>query len=476
MVNGVAMNLLQTVQDVNGTYLTIRFDTPTLNSTLSPDWYSQLSLEDDKGQIYPVNFVKGIGGRAAIFQTRPFTSGEELKLRLARLLLVDEPPLDGSAPSFWLDLGSAPSIGQHWELDQTLESGAFRVHVVGVTLQQGEDGYFRLTFGVERPDESVQDVMFRCSQPICYQSTTVDPGNKLSSMLHPVLELSSLPKDPILVELGNLDYSIEGPWEVDWQPLALRENIQPAIPAIPSVPPTQTVDSSPTPTSQVTLSPREATAEEVRGLLERGFQMLYAQPGWVHVVHETIEQEDTEDYQSGRLFGPSHSMGETWQYVERDGTISKEVWIEKTPEGDVWQQIARAGTSEVNFTTGTAMEDAQLEAKAQVENLPDLILRPNYASDVIREETVLEGQPCLLITLASRFDPPIETTGITQPVVRTESKTWIDQESGLIRMVQTVYKLEDGTRLTIQTMRYPVKERVEEPPQEVLDLLQRVNP
>ncbi len=476
-VNGVAMNLLQAVQDADGTYLTIRFDTPTLNGTLSPDWYSQLSLKDDKDAIYPVNFVEGIGGRSAIFQTRSLNEGQEFKMKLARLLLVDEPPLDGSAPSFLLDLGPAPAIGQHWKLDQTLESGAFHVRVVGATLQKGEDGYFRLTFDVERPDESVQDVMFRCSQPICYQSTTGAPGNKSGAMLHPVLELNNLPANPIPVELGGLSYSIEGPWEVDWQPLALPENIQQpvtTVTATPSMTSTENIDPQPTLTGLATLSPRETIAEEVRTLLERGFQTLYGQPGWVHVVYETIEPEDTENYQSGRLLGPSHSIGETWQYVEQDGTISKEVWIEKTPEGDIWQQSARVGTTQVNFTTGTAMEDTQLETKARVENLPDLILRPNYASDVIREETILDGQPCLLVTLASRYDPPLVTTGISQPVVQSELKTWIDQKSGLIRMVQTVSQLEDGTSLTIQMMSYPVKERVEEPPQEVLDLLQRV--
>jgi hypothetical protein len=244
----------------------------------------------------------------------------------------------------------------------------------------------------------------------------------------------------------------------------------------PSVTSTQNVDVIPTAKNQETLSPRNALAEEVRQLLEKGFQTLYSQSGWIHVVYETIEQEDTENYQSGRLLGPSHSIGETWQYVEQDKTISKEVWIDKTIEGAIWQQIARDGKTQVNFTTGTANEDEKLVVKVHVENLPDLILRSNYASDVNREETVLEGQPCLLITLASRFDPPIETAGIAQRVVQSESKTWIDQKSGLIRMVQTVSKLEDGSTLILQTMRYPVKERIDEPPQEVLDLLKRVNP
>jgi hypothetical protein len=480
MVNGVAINLLQAIQDVSGTYLTIRFDTPTLNSTLSPDWYSQLSLKDNKGQIYPVRFVKDIGGREAIFQTRPFTGGEKLKLSLDHLLLVDEPPADGSAPSFWLDLGSEPVIGEHWDLDQTLVSGAYRIHIVGVSLQKGKDDeFFRLIFEVERPSDSVRDMMFRCFQPICHQSTVDYPGNKLSSTLHPVLELSNLPSGPISIELAYLYYSIEGPWEVDWQPLVMQENNQQPISTImltPSVTSTQNVDVIPTAKNQETLSPRNALAEEVRQLLEKGFQTLYSQSGWIHVVYETIEQEDTENYQSGRLLGPSHSIGETWQYVEQDKTISKEVWIDKTIEGAIWQQIARDGKTQVNFTTGTANEDEKLVVKVHVENLPDLILRSNYASDVNREETVLEGQPCLLITLASRFDPPIETAGIAQRVVQSESKTWIDQKSGLIRMVQTVSKLEDGSTLILQTMRYPVKERIDEPPQEVLDLLKRVNP
>lgn len=469
MVNGVSMQLLQIVQEVDSTYLTIRLDTPTLNDTLSTDWFSQLSLKDAQGHIYPLRFEKDLGGRSAVFQTRSFTGEEKLHLQLNRLLLVNEPQ-DSFAPGFILDFGSASHIGQHLSLDQTLKQGAHQIHIIGVVLENNQEGRPVLAFEIEAPAGDIQNVLLRCSQPICDQSTGKLSNIESGAVPQPVIELKELPEEPLHVELGLISYVIDGPWSIDWQPPLLTASLltQTTITAVPKTALSDTPVPAPT-TNTSTISLYLGTlADEVRALLEKGFQTLYGQAGWIHVVYENEES----NVNSGLMC----ELGETWQYMETDGSISKQVWIEKTPDGAICQKIAREGKTEVNFTTGTAVENTSLQTKAQIDSLPDWILRYRKAENVLREESVVDGQPYLIITLQDHHNPPIIVTMHPKRVTLSQSKTWINQETGLIWMTQITYQYEDGTEETLQTMRYPLMERVSDPPQEVLDLLEQVLP
>ncbi len=183
-----------------------------------------------------------------------------------------------------------------------------------------------------------------------------------------------------------------------------------------------------------------------------------------------------ENEESNVNGGLTRTFGETWQYTESDGTISKQVWIEKTPDEAIRQKIARVGKTEVNFTTGTAAENASLQTKAQINNLPDLILQSILDKNVLREAKNVDGEPYQIITLQERHDPAIEVTPFTKRVTLDQYKTWINQETGFIWMTQIIYQFEDGSELINQTMRYSTMERINQPPQEVLDLLKEVLP
>jgi hypothetical protein len=477
MVNGVAMSLLQVEREADATYFTVRFQTSTLNDTLAADWYSQLSLKDDRGQILPVAFEKSLNGRTIMFRTRSFEGNENLTLRLERLLMVDEQPLDGTEPSFVFDPGANPAVGQSWTLDQMMESGPFKLHVVGASLQKSDNGALLLIFDVERPETSVKGLMFTCSLPLCVQSTTQDLSNSLNKMLHPMIQITGMPTEAIRISLRNLYSVAEGPWEIRWQPrsvpVALRRQVVPvAVLPTPTLPENHMPVVTSMPEGQ---SPNSQLADEVRGLLQKGFQELYGQAGWIHVRYEDIEPENTANFQSGKI-GPHHSLGETWQYVEADGTISKQVWIEKTPDGTVWQKIARIGQTQVNFTAGTAVDDPALITRAQLDPLPETILQSRGDVSAIREEALLDHRLCLQITIQTIFNPPTKIDPLPKKVVSTNYKVWIDRGTGQILKVESLFGLEDGTDFVMQTLLYPTKERVDKPPKEIIDLLNRVGP
>lgn len=481
MVNGVVMSILQIARDAEHTWFTVRFQTPTLNDFLASDLYSHLSLQDAQGRIYPAQFEESISGRTFMFRTRSFAGAENLTLRVDRLLLVGVQPADGTAPAFTFEAGEHPAIGQRWVLDQIIRSGEFELKVNGASLQEDEDGLLWLVFEVEGADENVQGVMLGCAYPVCLQSTTDDLGNSAGGRFFPAIQLGGMPAGKINIELRNLYYLVEGPWEFQWQPasvpVALRsQSAVPAATLTPVRPVTSTPAAISTPSAQ---SLNEQLADEVRELLEKGFAEIYGQVGWVHLASENIEAEDTEDYHSGRLIGPAHSIIDTWQYVEVDGTLSRQVWVVKAQDGAVWHRMAQVGQTVVNFTAGTAVDDPSLLAKAHIDSLPDQILNAKtspFPLQVIRNETDLDGNPCLLVTLRTVFDPPIDITSIPQKVAWSESNTWIDQEAGQIARKEIVYGFEDGTRFVLQTMLYTTWERIDEPPPEVIELINQVVP
>ncbi len=159
-----------------------------------------------------------------------------------------------------------------------------------------------------------------------------------------------------------------------------------------------------------------------------------------------------------------------------DGTISKQVWIEKNIDGKIRQNIARAGTTEVNFTNGTSTENSLLQYKAQPSNLPDLILQTRADDDILREEKLVDGKMVLVITLQDHHNPAIEIPSFSKPVIPGHFVNWIDQETGLLWMTQTIFHFEDGTELAALTMRYSTMERVNPPPQDALDIIEKVIP
>jgi hypothetical protein len=255
--------------------------------------------------------------------------------------------------------------------------------------------------------------------------------------------------------------TVEGPWQVNWQPLPLP----PEVLARPTAAPLPTpIPLTPTPTVVI----RQSVAEKVLALLQKSFSGLYGQPGWVHIVSENIEPDN-----SGFL-GPKHTIGEYWQYIDVNGKITKYALVVKDPDGAVWQTIARVGAKQVNFTTQTAAEDKALIEQARREDLPEAIdYTVQQGGQARMEEVELDSKPCWLITLIDAYNPPIQYAGTDMVVTSTERKTWIERETGYILLRERTDHLADGRSIT-QHLRTLTQERVAAPPQEILYYLNQV--
>lgn len=461
--NGVALVLEEVAQDVDYTILKVHLDTG--NSTISPnnEWWKQLSLSDQDGKIYPLTDMQTVdlnNETIRVLKTTAMSGTERLSLTLRELELSVSFPNPEGAPGFRFDPGRSPQIGQRWDLNQTIEANNYKLHFLQVEMIQEEQGGVLFRFALD-PQPGLSTLLLGCG----FQDSCGGGGASVWPGVGPLitdLSFKRIPNEPFSVRVGTLMVSVDGPWQVTWQPLPLS----PEVLARPTATPRQTpIPPMPTPTAVI----QQSVAEKVLPLLEKGFSALYGKPGWVHIISENIEADN-----SGFL-GPKHTIGEYWQHVDADGKIIKKALVVKDPNGAVWQTIARVGGKQVNFTAKTAMEDPSLIEQAQRDPLPEHIENDiHQGAQVLMEETDLDGKPCYLITEIYDYNPPVHYEGTEMTVARTELKTWIEQETGHILVRERIDHLADGRSIVSQHLRTLAQERVDSPPQEILYYLNQV--
>ncbi|MDD5371137.1 MAG: DUF4179 domain-containing protein [Anaerolineaceae bacterium] len=457
---GTTLILEEVAQDAEKTMLQVRLDTGDAWISLNGEWWTRLRLTDRDGKIYPLTdtpTADPMNTLVRVLRTVPFIHAERLTLSLDQTDMTIAVRIDDQ-PGFRFDPGRDAQVGQTWRLDKTLQVQGYSLHFTRAELAQEERGS-ALRFDVD-PQPGLTTLLLGCGNADDCSGGTAGRWNG-SGPMQTDLAFKKIPNRVVQVRVASLMTSVQGPWQIDWQTQPLPAEIQARPSSTPA--PTATIPA-PTPTAPV----QDTLAGEVRDLLQKGFTALYGQAGWVHIVSEKIEPEN-----SGYI-GPAHSINEIWQYVEADGTIHKNVWLGMTLDGAIWQKIARVGKTQVNFTTGTAIDDPRLETKAHPEPLPEAILNHGKGAKAIREEVVLDGRSCLLINRHTAFDQPMEITSIPQRVKWTEHQTWIDRETGQIVKIEIIYGLEDGADYILQTMRYLTSERVDAPPPEIQYLLDQV--
>ncbi|MFZ3151074.1 MAG: hypothetical protein WA116_05240 [Anaerolineaceae bacterium] len=476
-LNGISLEILQILHSPNKTYLTIRFQTPTLNDVINSDWSSQIILKDDQGQSYPVTFDKSIDGsnRTFLVHTSALSDDANMVFTLSSLTLATEPIFDSSEPNFSLDLGQDPFVGQHWQLDEWVEILPYKLHVVGADLQKDDNSELRLVFSVE-DQQGLADLMLRCAEPVCTGSRGGGGSEVEDGFLRPAILLSEHSQGKLQIKVVLLSYNVQGPWEIYWTPGSIPGGLQ-----INFTPPeiTEPLPTNPTITpareeSQIPLTTNAVLAQEVEELINKGFEYRYGESGWIHSLNEQIEAEDSELYTSGRQFGVRHSINESWTYIDEQGQMLESVTIGKTVDGEIISEEARVGTTFVNFTTGDANELTESDMLPLKSRLAEEIRNSGAEDIVTTEEEMYDGRDCLFISIRDNFVPAKKFGKVSKPLAGIENRYWLDLKTGLILKNEVVFHLEDSTEITWWQTYYRVMEHIGEPPTRVFELLDQV--
>ena len=431
--------------------VSLRFDQP--GTSLNTDW--GVTLSDDNGKIYPLTEVlSDSNNQSKTYETLPFHGGENLTLSLTAFPDAENLPLSIDFPpaTFTFDPGTHPQPGQHWELDEHIQAGGYQIHAIGVKQVSPTELLFEFA-----PTSGVTGVMLY--SPLASGGTggaPVENANFTAGM-----RFEEMPEQPIAVSITRVYYTAHGKWQIRWQAPPAPEGVQVG----PTNTPPPAAAAFPTPTA---LAPSDnPLLLEVQALAQKFDVSLRQGPGWIHLLaaHENRQK-------AGQTFPPSVYTTEQWLELNAEGYVIRSLWTDRDQAGNIIQQSVSIGNYFSNFTTGESGYNEYARYLFSTDMLTqDLIQAAEYHSRFTRLEVACDdGSPCLLVTLFDEFAQSGEAQGITG----MGRRTWIRLDTGQQVKVQAFSRLEDGSEQVEHTQVNMIVEKVDKPPQDVLQIISGV--
>lgn len=185
---------------------------------VSPHWNSFV-LTDANGQNVPVEEVSpddvaegdAVQRYSWALQTNSKGYPGPWTLSLPSLMI----DVNAQVP-FQIDLGPDPELGQTWEVNQTLEVPGYSIRFTMVELYQDSEERIWLAFTIETGSEvysvdlSDQDV----SALTGHGKGEIDQDGRLIS----AFAYKQIPTGVRQINIGRIGFTLDGPWQVTWQP------------------------------------------------------------------------------------------------------------------------------------------------------------------------------------------------------------------------------------------------------------------
>ena len=440
--------------------VSLRFGKP--NTWLPGRWQVQLTGPD--GSLYPLVDISAdtpdtMNDTMRIYQTVAFTGTEQLTLTLKMFPQGEDLPffIDYSAEQagFTFDLGSDPQVGQEWELNQVVKVGDTTLRAVRARMTSAQE----LVFEFEH-EQAVTGLMLFTPDPLLHGGAaglTLQNGNVSAG-----LTFDKLPTGPLEVRVVRVYYTAHGPWQIHWQP-------QPAPLAAGAVTPT----AGPTlePYATPTLVSSDPILVEMETLLQKFDAQFQQGPAWIHILSET-----TARVSLGQVFPPAYVRTEKWFEIDPQGYVVQSVSIDRDADGRIIQQAASVGNYAINFTTGDGGFNDAHPYRVSTDELVQYLNQPAPSNGTItrQESPCDDGRACIEVTAQEFFPQPITNPGEDQAFWGAGRRVWVDSFTGQQVKVQSFWLLEDGSELISFTKNNLPVEKVNSPPQEILDILAKV--
>lgn len=435
--------------------VSLHFDQP--GTTLNTDW--NVLLTGEHGTVYPLTEVMSDSmGQSKTYETLPFRGGERLTLSLSAFPDANHLPLSvdfsTEQTSFTFDPGTNPQVGKRWSFDQQMQVGQYQVHLIGVKYVSPTE----LTFEFA-PSDEVTGVMLY--SPLANGATNSPPAENANFTASLLFE--TMPVGPIPVSITRVGYTAHGQWQIQWQAPAAPENVV--------VGPSQTPAPTPAVFATPTLLSSDPLLLEVQSLGQKFDAPFRQGSGWVHILSETEAH-----LRPGQNFPPAFMTTEKWLELDANGNVIRSIETDRDQAGNLLQQSVTVGNYSINFTTGESGYNEYSSYPFSTDLLTqDLVQAAQYHAQVIREEvTCDDGTPCLLVTLFDVFEQPSQNPDESQPIIGMGRKTWVNRTTGQQVKAQAFTRFQDGSERVEFTDRTVTVEKMESPPQDVLNILKRV--
>lgn len=418
--------------------VSLRFDTP--QHSVAGQW--NVTMTDSQGRIYPLKDITPHTmdiGTSRVYETVPLPLGEQIVLDLVSFPQAGQMPLmldfSENPGKFTFDPGKL-QIGESMTLDEEIQADGYLLRLIGVQKSSANELLFEFD-----PQEYLNGVTLFASQAGGSSTNLIEKDKIVSSLSFP-----EAPDEPTEIDITRIFYNAYGSW-----PLAFRVTASMFTDLLPASAP----ELTPTPQPEPDFTSRDPLFLEAKALADKFNQTAAQGPGWVHVVSEVV----TGNLQPGQNYPPPYYREEQWFEIDAEGWVTRNLVTHWDKDGGMLQQSVSVGIHSLNLTTGEAMEFPLYRLSLDW-FLRDLDTALIHGETVVREETTCEdGSSCLSITLNE---------------MNIARRVWISMETGQQVKLQTSQRDSDGTETTLFTQTFLPVERMDAPPQEVLDLFTRV--
>ena len=469
-VNGLTLLLLKAAQTPSETAFQFGMEWEGQNRMVSHT--APITLRDAAGRYFLLSSGPEMGRYTyenpnftslSSLVTTPIRSTEPLTFSLDWAAVS---VLGSNAPeaSFIFDPGPSPHLGQEWTLDQPLQVGDLAFTVQAVRLKQDLSGQYSLEFDLQAPRDVYGLTLYPRDAVAAGLSTGVD---HVRGVLVSILMLNEIPTGPITLDAQEASLHVTGPWQIVWTPKSV--NFPPANAPTPA--PTRLAPP-------VELASGQPILDDVQALLNKGYEPFRKGPGWVHVVKEAIIEPGSGWLDTGDMpLPPPLTTHEEWYKIDEQGLSAVNTFLAYSPEGEMVSASFQNGAVHFGMpdVRGGISEDVYVSAPTLDDNLVNsLSYRLSQGQEFQQEEVKLDGRLCLLFTLPDRFDPPQMQWGETEPVKESAYQVWIDRETGRVVQSGTRLTYADGSSRYSYLYKLLKIELVDQPSQDVIDLLNSV--
>jgi hypothetical protein len=234
------------------------------------------------------------------------------------------------------------------------------------------------------------------------------------------------------------------------------------------------VSNPPVPT-QITPEPQvteEAVNQPVQNFIRltglHQTQMLKS--GWFHWVFQVERDYDVSSSpMPNGLMIPENLIMDEWMLLDETGIVTKAIHQMLTLEGKTVQLSTYANGVWNNYSTGETFEEKSVVPGLDFGFATKLELAAKTGSLITQTSTILEGVEVTLFVISQEFGKPIQSGSLDQAVIGGEIRGYVDSMTGAFKLVEMVYKMEDGSsRTTLRQFPLSLESDVE-PPLELMN-------
>jgi hypothetical protein len=192
-------------------------------------------------------------------------------------------------------------------------------------------------------------------------------------------------------------------------------------------------------------------------------------------MHYVTESEITP--RAGQTFPPPYIKSEQWLEIDDTGYVTRTLHTDYDEAGNILQRTVTVGDYFLNFTVGDSGylggERYRFSSSSLLADFNATLEDDNTAVS-IEETQCANGSPCYLVTFLDTFDASIQNSGEAQSFSGSARQVWVDKITGQTLKTRALLRFPDGTEQVDHTNTTLLVEKVDTPPQDVLDILDKV--